>query len=314
MGTWGVGIYQNDIALDIRDQFEMLVRKGVSAENATEQLLQEYHCVQDDPKECVDFWLALADSQWNLGVLLPEIRKKAVMLIDVEVATVNVCETSPKTVELRIGVLNELRARLFMQQPKQKGKMQHLYKCEWKNGDVYAYRIRSDLAKEKGLDGCFFLIQKVDEAICYPGHIDPIVYFKITDNENLPKSDEEFNKLPYIQVWFTRYEERFWPIDGSRPQEDIAEKSKIKYEVDEYGFLPQFRSVLLFTSKRGIANNLIYVGNFKKTLPPSKEFIPHNKVNITAIPWKKNGESFEIELIKKYCGHNLRELKIYSNE
>ncbi len=35
----------------------------------------------------------------------------------------------------------------------------------------------------------------------------------------------------------------------SHPQEDIAEKSKIIYEVDEYNYLLQYRVELLNTSK-----------------------------------------------------------------
>ena len=49
-------------------------------------------------------------------------------------------------------------------------------------------------------------------------------------------------------------------------KEDIAEKTKFKYEVDEYGFLPEYRILLLNTSKKIIPNNLIYVGNFAKTI------------------------------------------------
>ena len=89
------------------------------------------------------------------------------------------------------------------------------------------------MAKERGLFGRYLLIQKIDEGTWYPGHIVPIVYVKITADSNLPVNQEQYDKFEYIQIGFTRYEERFWPIDMSRPQEDIAEKSKFKYEVDE---------------------------------------------------------------------------------
>ena len=79
----------------------------------------------------------------------------------------------------------------------------------------------------------------------------------------------------------------------SRPKEDFEEKSKLTYEVDEYGYLPEYRLTLLNTSKRVIPKKLIYVGNFPDAPRPQKEFIPHVKVNIGVIWWKH----FDLSLI-----------------
>lgn len=118
----------------------------------------------------------------------------------------------------------------------------------------------------------------------------------------------------YVQTWFTKYEDRFLPIDMSHPQEDIWEKSKLDYQVDAYGFLPEYRITLLNTSKEAIPAKLIYVGNFQNTVRPPKEFIPHSKENIVTIAWKRFDETFETKMIKLYCGHNRRELSIYKME
>ena len=182
------------------------------------------------------------------------------------------------------------------------------FKCEWKDGDVFAYRMESDLAKERFLFGRYLLIQKIDETTWYPKHIIPIVYVKITKDDKLPTTVEEFNKLEFVQISFSRYEERFWPIDGARPAEDIAEKSKLKYEVDEYGFLPQFRLKIITRAKREIPKKLIYAGNFSDTLKPEKEFVPHCKINISSVFWNE----FEKRVIEFYFGHNLRRLSIYN--
>ena len=141
------------------------------------------------------------------------------------------------------------------------------------------------------------MIQKVDECVWYPGHIVPIVYVKITNDNNLPSNVEEYNQLEYVQTWFTKYEDRFLPIDMRRPQEDIAEKSKINYQVDEYGFLPQFRAKLLNTSKRVIPTKLIYVGNFANAVHPQKEFVSHSKENIVYVGNQK--ELYQNELTLK---------------
>lgn len=305
MGMWGSELYQNDTALDVKDEFEELYNAGNPVQTITDKLTEEYKSIMGDAEEEPLFWWALADTQWKLGVLMPGIKEKALYWI----------EKGRDTPQNRSMDMSDLRAKLLSPQPPvKKPRKKRTYKCQWKLGDVFAYRLESDPAKERGLDGRYFLIQKVDEGICHPGHIVPIVYVKITNDNHLPSNIEEYDRLEYVQTGFSRYEERFWPIDMTRPREDIAEKSKINYQVDEYGFLPRYRTKLLNTSKRVIPANLIYVGNFANAVPPQKEFVPHSKQNIASVSWKKFDETFETQMIKWYCGHNLRELSIYTNK
>lgn len=312
MGTWGPNLYQNDTSLDVKDEFEKLYNEGKNVQEITDILTEEYKSLFGDIKEEPLFWLALADTQWEFGVLLPVVKDKALYWIDESVNMLNFQSIDTSAKENRIKNLNGLRVKLLSTQPKvKKITKKRIYKCQWKYGDVFAYRLESDLAKEKGLYGRYFLIQKVDEGEWYPRHIVPIVYVKITDDTNLPSNVEEYNKLEYVQTSFTEYEYRFCPVDMRRPQEDIAEKSKINYQVDEYGFLPQYRARLLNTSKRVIPQKLIYIGNFADVAQPQNEFIPHTKENIVSVAWKLFDETFETRMIKWYCGHNLRELSIY---
>ncbi len=201
---------------------------------------------------------------------------------------------------------------MFPQPFEKKVRRRTVFQCTWEMGDVFSYQLDSDLAKEKGLYGRHFLIQKVDEGVWHPGHMVPIVYVKITVDDKLPSDLDEFNELEFVQTWFTRYEERFWPIDGTRPEEDMAEKAKIDYKVDEFGFLPQYRIMLLNISESCIPKKLKYLGNFKSANNPPLEFVPHSKDNITNIFWKQFDETFETKMIKRYCNHNRRELSIYS--
>ena len=314
MGVWGVGIYQNDIALDVCDTFKEQYNDGKSSQEITEKLISEYSVLFGDDDEEPLFWFALADTQWKFGVLLPEVKEKALYWIEKDRGVLRFQMIGKPSKTQRARKLDELRDRLNSPQPPvKKVKKKRIYKCQWNIGDVFAYKLESDLAKERGLYGRYFLIQKVDEGTWYPGHIVPIVYVKITKDTSLPSSEEEYNKLEYVQTWFTRYEDRFLPIDMRRPQEDIAEKSKINYQVDEYGILPQYRAKLLSTSKRVIPKKLIYVGNFVNTIRPPKEFIPHSKENVVPVSWKQFDETFETEMIKLYYGYNLREFSIYKN-
>lgn len=311
MGMWGFELYQNDTSLDVKDKFEELYNAGETVQDITNKLTQDYKSIGDIGEESL-FWLALADTQWNLGVLLPIVKGKALYWIEKSDDMLNRQTIDISAKAKKKKTLEDLRAKLLSPQPPaKKPTKRRMYKCQWNFGDVFAYQLESDLAKERGLYGRYFLIQKVDEATWDSGIIVPIVYVKITSDVNLPSNVEEYNKLEYVQTWFTKYEDRFLPIDMSRPQEDIAEKSKINYHVDEYGFLPQYRAKLLNTSKRIIPTKLIYVGNFVDAVRPQKEFIPHSKENVVTVAWKQFNETFETKMIKRYCGHNLRELSIY---
>ena len=287
MGMWGIGLYQNDTALDVQEEFKELFQKGKNVQEITDVLLARYAEGLDDPAEASTFWLALADTQWCYGILLPEVRQTALDWIE---KSLKIAEdfVDLKFRKKAMKVLEDLREKLCSPQPPAKippktPPRSRLYRCPWNVGDVYAYRLTSALAKERGIAGRYFLIRKVDEDTWHPGHIIPIVYVKITKDESLPVTLEEYEQLEYVQTAITNYANRFCPIDGKRPEEDILEKSKLTYEVDEYGFLPQFRIELVSTSKKCVPQALLFLGNFTGATPPAKEFVPHTKANIRAV-------------------------------
>jgi len=78
MGAWGVGIFENDDALDIRDCFRRHARKGLSVEEITQKCMADY----PDPMNDVSVVLALTALQMEQGRLMPDIRKRALRMID----------------------------------------------------------------------------------------------------------------------------------------------------------------------------------------------------------------------------------------
>lgn len=314
MGAWGTSLYANDSACDIRDDYLDKLKRGKTNEEATKELIDANGSAGDAEEDAL-FWFALADTQWNYGRLLQEVKEKALFYLTDGQESTRWEDAGQKQQRAWEKTLATLKQKLESPQPPIKKVSQYrIYRCKWNMGDVFAYQLESKLAKGRGLCGRFFLIRKVDETTWYPGHIVPIVYVKITDDDTLPTSTEEYNGLEYVQTSFTKYEQRFCPIDMSRPQEDIAEKSKINYQIDEYGFLPEYRVILLNTSKKVIPAQLFYIGNFSDANPPQNEFVPHAKENIVSVSWKLFEETFETKMIKRYCGHNLRELSIYNRQ
>ena len=246
MGFWGPGLYQNDVSADVKDTVTKYWQEGKSGEEIAGLLLEEFQTLaEEDSAEGAFFWLGLADSLWDLGLLPEEIRARAVAWLDQE-SVFDSIPDSPLVAPMgkrRRNMLARLRVKLASPQPKAR-KYRYVERkprsCGWELYDVYAYQLRCESANALGLTGRWFLFQKIDEVLSGKTII-PIVYVKITKDSRLPENAEEYDAAEYVQVWFTKYEDRFLPLDFSRLQEDIAEKSKLTYEVDEYGLLPQFR-------------------------------------------------------------------------
>lgn len=309
MSTWGPNLYQSDLALDIRDKYKELLRKGIKGEEITRIFINEYDYAISDVDDVSVFWFALADTQWDFGRLEDYVKEKALDYIKTGYDISRWETDNPKQVNERIKVITALEKKLKTVQPVEKKiSLYKLYHCEWKIGDVYAYPLNSDYAKKTELNGRYLLFHKVGETTYYPGHTIPIVRIKITTNDSLPLDENEINQLEYVQTAVTKYEDRFLPFDGTRSiEEQIAEKSNLQYVCDEYGFLPHYKIKLINISKRSIPKSLIYIGNFLGIKPPNIEFTPHSELNITGFMWKY----FEKSIIDRYFGYNHRQFDIY---
>ena len=63
------------MTLDIKDEFEKLLSTGKTSQEITDEMLAEYRSIIGDIDEEPLFWFALADTQWNWGVLLPPVKQ-----------------------------------------------------------------------------------------------------------------------------------------------------------------------------------------------------------------------------------------------
>lgn len=81
MGAWGTSLYENDTTCDIRDDYIDKLKRGKSNEEATNELICQYREIKGDVEEEPLFWYALADTQWEYGRLLPEVKAKALLFL-----------------------------------------------------------------------------------------------------------------------------------------------------------------------------------------------------------------------------------------
>ena len=143
MGTWGTAIFSDDLACDIKDRYRQLLGDGLEGPQATQVLFTEYQEVLEDDDSAPVFWLALADTQWRYGRLEPDIKDRAIMIID-DGSDMHRWVEDPRLFEKRQVVLTELREKLFSQQPPPRRIPQQFREsCDWEIGEIIAYRLLS---------------------------------------------------------------------------------------------------------------------------------------------------------------------------
>lgn len=242
MGAWGPRLYQDDVAEEVRDYYKDQLHRGRTGEEITQDLIAQNECTISDPDDAPVFWFALADTQWDLGRLEAFVKEKALYHIHDGYDLKRWATEDPRKAKIRAESLEKLRRKLLSPQPAKKKIAQYkLYHCTWKTGDVYAYRLEGDYAKENGLLGNYLYFVKVDEAVWHPGHVVPVVYFyRVTGDKLLCL--EELKTIDYIPQFFIP---------------EVYEKEPERQRL--------YLLKLLSTSPRGIPDKqLTFMGNLEK--------------------------------------------------
>ncbi|HEV2135210.1 MAG TPA: DUF4259 domain-containing protein [Terracidiphilus sp.] len=144
MGAWGTGIFQNDTANDIRDEYRDHIGNGLSGPEATARVLKNYASSLADPDEAGVVWLALAATQWLCGRLEPEALEKALAVIDSGSDLERWKSASNADYLKRRAALEKLRVQLTSPQPEPKKiRRRALAECDWQEGEIISYRLLS---------------------------------------------------------------------------------------------------------------------------------------------------------------------------
>lgn len=116
MGAWGPGIFDDDIALDVRDFVDDQVAGGKSMADATRSAVIEFNEIIEDAEDLDDssiVWLALAATQLDHGEVELEIGQRALSIISGGADLERWQETGSEMLGERRRVLQELRSRLL---------------------------------------------------------------------------------------------------------------------------------------------------------------------------------------------------------
>lgn len=109
MEIWEIKLYENNVACDIRDMYLEKLQEGKKSQDATKEILEENKELLKDMEDSPLIYFALADTQWNLGRLEKNIKKKALEYI-----------TNERKLKNKNSILDGLEQKIISNQPKTK--------------------------------------------------------------------------------------------------------------------------------------------------------------------------------------------------
>lgn len=144
MGAWGTAIFSDDLALDIRREYNVLLASGKETKEVENMLINYYASILNcnDPDEDV-FWFALALCEWKSGRLSSDVKAKALSALDCgrDLERWNTVDNQ-KNYRKRKKVLKEFQDVILSPLPPvKKIKKPTVHHCPWPVGSLLAYRI-----------------------------------------------------------------------------------------------------------------------------------------------------------------------------
>ena len=118
MGVWGTALFSDDVACDIRDHYRQLLEDSVEDSEATRLTLETFEGYLEEPDGVA--LIAFAVTQSTLGRLEPDVRDRALAIIDAGADLAVWEEENPKLLPKRRAVLEKARAQLTGPQPARK--------------------------------------------------------------------------------------------------------------------------------------------------------------------------------------------------
>ena len=210
MGAWGTGLYQDDTACDVKESIKDRLIYGdeegkrYTKEELIESILEEYedYMQLDDDRAIVI--LVLADILWKNGMLTDNLKMEALKIIENKTDLERWGEDK-ELYKKREKVLEALKIKIESNQPEEKiikiKRRPKPYICPWKVGDRFAYELKSEKAKEYGLEGRFLIIS-FERAMEWGDRDNkyyiPVMHIQITEDNKIPSTYEEIEKCEYI--------------------------------------------------------------------------------------------------------------------
>lgn len=227
---------------EVKAEYIKLRREGVSRKESAQMLQERYHNeltfgAEDD---AVLFWIGLADAQFSLKELSLEVADKG------REALAQLVSCVPEISQMDIKKRNEHYACAPMLERKNVPSPER-FRCQWKNGDVFAYRMRGSDAEKFGVANEYIILRKVDELEQGDGRLLPVVTIMHWPDTILPRTEDELTQIPLLKLSSGRM---------------LSDKSTYEYRLE----------IMLTNHKQIKQLNMQYLGNFPNIPTPEDEF------------------------------------------
>jgi len=187
--VFGAGIFSDDDALDVRNDYKYFLADAQSDVLATNAIAEQYGASIDEPGAASGFWLALALTQWTLGRLDARVKTIALRIVD-DGLDLQKWVGDP-LYSKRAKVLLQARAKIASPQPttKQMPKPLPVQLPGWESGEIVGVRTA---------DGRLALLHMVDyRRWSHHGVKAPVVSILNWTGREIPDG-EELSALTYI--------------------------------------------------------------------------------------------------------------------
>ena len=270
MGIWDFGLYDNDITADIKDSFQELLEQDIAAKEIRSIIKEEYADLLSDPHEGLIATLALYDQLLDCGSLTKAERSKALEIIskiEQEECWINV---SQEFLSGRRNELARIREKFQTVENKKPSPRKKIKTIPWEVGQLYALPITMERAVAAGVPeiGNEYILIYVN-GYQIEDKRDAHFWVKLTENRNLPKNVEDFNRLPFVQVCSTDMQDRFGPF---RYYENVPKAFQQEYRPDKWNELPEFTLKIFDAKRRQPPVGLLYLGIYSGVTPPEYEY------------------------------------------
>jgi hypothetical protein len=174
MGADGPGLFSDDTACDVRDEYREALEDGATDAEAESRVLREFADDLDDPDERIVVWLALAFTQSKHGRLSGTTRREVLAVLDAGGDLERWREAGPGAVRRRAAVLERVRAQVEGPQPAPRKVRRHRPPVSsLAAGQVLGYRARSGRLHLMRVVAVDVGRQCVDHAIRFMAYAEP---------------------------------------------------------------------------------------------------------------------------------------------
>ena len=183
------------VLCEIKDEYTRLRREGASRDDTVARLKYSYrHEIGIGAEdERLLFWVGLADAQYALKELSEEVAQNGLLALN------QIEQTGWQIAPGDLLRRRERYAKAPMPERKNISKAKR-FRCSWEIGDTFAYQLIGEDAEKFGLLGRYVLFRKVSEAEESGGVVTPVVTVSMWDDGPLPRTSEEFMRLPILKL------------------------------------------------------------------------------------------------------------------